>query len=259
MEFDASTLAVTTDRLARAGCIAPCEEARELIPAATDQKALEGLLRRRELGEPLAWIVGTTSFCGHLLKVHRGVYVPRPQSEELARRAAALLSANPGGGRAVDLCTGSGAIAVHLMAAAPGAAVVAVDLGVAAANCARSNGVKVAIGDLGRPLRGGRFDVVTAVLPYVPTSELQYLPSDVQRFEPELALDGGDDGLEVARRTVDDAALLLREGGWLLLEIGGQQDRALTPALEDGGFGSVEPWFDDDGDLRGVAAQFCRE
>jgi release factor glutamine methyltransferase len=97
------------DRLAAAGCIAPEEEARELLRAASDERTLEEWIRRRERGEPLAWITGITTFCGRSIRVDPGVYVPRPQSEELARRAAAFL---PQSGRALDLCTGSGAVAV---------------------------------------------------------------------------------------------------------------------------------------------------
>ena len=97
--------------------------------------------------------------------------------------------------------------------------------------------------------------MVTAVAPYVPTGELRLLPADVRRYEPRIALDGGEDGLAVVRRVVSAGARLLRGGGWLLLEIGGDQDRELTPTLDANGFTSIDPWFDEDGDLRGVAAQ----
>jgi release factor glutamine methyltransferase len=113
-------------------------------------------------------------------------------------------------------------------------------------------------GDVEPPLRSGTVDVVTAVAPYVPTGEVRFLPVDVQRFEPRQALDGGGDGLDLVRRIVVSAARLLRPGGWLLTELGGDQDRALHSTLADGGFGSVTPWFDDDGDLRGLAAQANR-
>src|SRR6202035_1855547 len=124
--------------------------------------------------------------------VDPGVYVPRLQSEELARRGAALLAS---GGRAADLCTGAGAIAVHLMAEASPRAVVAVDIDIPAVACARRNGVQAVAADLDRPLRCKVFDLVTAVAPYVPTGELRFLPADVQRYESRLSLDGGNDGL----------------------------------------------------------------
>ena len=85
------------------------------------------------------------------------------------------------------------------------------------------------MGDVGHlPLRPGAFDLVTAVAPYVPTGALRLLPADVQRYEPRRALDGGTDGLDLVRRVVEAAARLLRPGGWLLVEVGGDQDAALA-------------------------------
>jgi release factor glutamine methyltransferase len=246
-------LASVVDRLSAAGCVAADEEAAELLAAAPDEPTLERWLRHREQGEPLAWITGTTMFCDRPLHVDPGVYVPRFQSEELAHRAAALL---PHDGRALDLCTGAGAIAAHLKAQAPAAVVIGLDADVRAAACARRNGVPTAVADLAEPVhRGVGFDVVTAVAPYVPTGELRFLPSDVQRYEPRRALDGGADGLDLVRRVVAAAPRLLRPGGWLLVEIGGDQDAALAPVLPAAGFDDVTPWGDDDGDLRGLACQ----
>ena len=246
------------DRLAAAGCVAAADEAAELVAAAHDDDTLEAWVRRREAGEPLAWITGITTFCGRPLHVDAGVYVPRPQSEELARRAAALLP-TAGAGRAVDLCMGAGAVAVHLVAEVPRATVVGVEADRRAAACARRNGVTTLLGDLDQPLRPRSFDVVTAVAPYVPSGDLHLLPADVRRHEPRLALDGGGDGLDVVRRVVAAAARLLRPGGWLLLELGGNQDRALGPTLSASGFSPATPWFDDAGDLRGVAARAAGE
>jgi release factor glutamine methyltransferase len=236
-----------------AGCVAADEEADELVAAAPDADALEVLIRRREQGEPLAWITGSLQFCEQTLHIEPGVYVPRYQSEELARRAAALLTDT--GGRAADLCTGAGAIAAHLMAEAPAATVIGVDIDGRAVACARRNGVHAVLGNLDQPLRSQAFDVVTAVAPYVPTGELRLLPADVQRYEPRVALDGGDDGLDLVRRIVVSAARLLRPGGWLLTELGGEQHQALSPTLAASGFDPVTSWFDEDGDLRGLVAQ----
>jgi release factor glutamine methyltransferase len=241
------------ERLTAAGCVAANAEASELIAAAPDDDTLESWTGRRERGEPLAWIVGSLTFCGRSVRVDRGVYVPRHQSEELARRAADLLPAR--GGLAVDLCTGAGAIAAHLAAEVPSATVIGTDIDHRAAVCARRNGVVALVADLGEPLPSAAFDVVTAVAPYVPTGELRFLPGDVRHHEPLLALDGGGDGLDLVRRVVSTAARLLRSGGWLLTEVGGRQDSALRPSLEAAGFSSASPWFDEDGDLRGVAAR----
>ena len=81
------------------------------------------------------------------------------------------------------------------------------------------------------------------------------LPPDVRRHEPALALDGGADGLDVVRRGVTDASRLLRRGGHLVVEIGGDQLAAIEAALEAAGFVRLDAWTDDDGDLRGVAAR----
>jgi release factor glutamine methyltransferase len=232
--------------------VAAEEEADELLASTSDASTLEARLRRRESGEPLAWVTGRTRFCGHSISVAPGVYVPRPHTEALARRAAAVL---PLDGRAVDLCTGSGAIAVHLMRERPTAHVVGLDIDERAAACARSNGVSVAIGDAGAPPVRGPLDVVTMVAPYVPTDELAFLAADVRRYEPPEALDGGADGLAVVRRVVAACAELVRPEGWLLLELGGDQDEVLAPTLEANGWGTVARWTDDDGDLRGIA---CR-
>lgn len=250
--------ASAVERLRAAGCVAAAEEAAELSAWAAGPAALEAAVRRREAGEPLAWITGWVVFCGRHLRVAPGVYVPRAQTEELARRAAALL---PAGGCALDLCTGSGAVAAHVKAEVPTAAVVGVDLDVAAAACARANGVPTVVADLAEPLRrpaGHGFDLVTAVAPYVPTAQLAFLPADVRRYEPAAALDGGPDGLDLVRRIVAAAARLLRPGGWLVTELGGDQDDRLAPTLAGAGFDTVTPWWDDDGDLRGLACRAPR-
>jgi release factor glutamine methyltransferase len=247
-----ATHKVVSERLAAAGCVAAEEEARELVAHAPDGATLDAWVARRERGEPLAWITGRTCFCGRDVRVEPGVYVPRVQTEQLARRAADAL---PPGGRAVDLCTGCGAIAAHLRATVPSAHVVGVDVDVRAAACARRNAIPAIVADVRSvPLRAHVFDVVTAVPPYVPTDAMRLLAADVRRYEPATAVDGGADGLAVARHVVATAARLLRPGGVLLLEVGGEQDVALVPTLTAAGFTSAEPWYDDDGALRGVAA-----
>jgi len=246
-------LAATTARLAAAGCVAAPDEAAELVAAAPDPATLAAWLDRRAGGEPLPWITGRVSFAGRTLHLDPGVYVPRPHTEALARRAAARL---PVAGRAVDLCTGSGAVAAHLQACVPGAAVVGTDVDPRAAACARRNGVLTVVTDVADALHRahGRIDVVTAVAPYVPRDALRFLPIDVQRHEPRRALDGGVDGLDQVHRVVAAAAHLLRPGGSLLLELGADQDRWLAPALAAHGFADVSNWCDDDGDLRGLVA-----
>jgi len=242
--------------LTEAGCIAAREEADELIRAAAgDDGVLEDVVSRRASGEPLAWLTGAVTFCGLNLFVDPGVYVPRSQTEPLARRAATLL---PPAGVAVDLCTGAGAIAAVMAKAVPTAQVRATELDEDAARCARRNGVEVFEGFLDDPLPHElehRVDVLTAVVPYVPTDSLRLLPRDVQRFEPRLALDGGADGTDLLVEVVRRSTRWLKPGGWLLLELGGDQARPMDRLLRDVGFEGIDVMADEDGDIRAICAQ----
>jgi len=242
--------------LAAAGCVAADEEAAELLAAAGgDDEVLDALVARRLTGEPLAWVTGSTVFCGLCIVVDRGVYVPRWQSEPLARRAAELL---PDEGVGIDVCCGTGAIAAVMARARPAARVVASDLDPAAVACARRNGVDAHEADLfapqWAPLRG-RADVVTGVVPYVPSESLGELPSDTLRFESPLAYDGGGGGTAVLRRVLVESAPWLRAGGTLLLELGGDQARELEEALHDAGLEATSTFIDADGDVRGIEAR----
>ena len=253
MDLDRSSVA---RMLAAAGSIAPDEEADELIAVAVgDGALLADLVRRRTEGEPVAWLTGAVTFCGVRVGVVPGVYVPRWQTEPLTRRAASLLLP---GGVAVDLCTGSGAIAVVLAAAVPSARVVATELEDTAVACARANGVEVFAGSLDEPLPDsfeGRVDVLTAVVPYVPTDELRLLPRDVVAFEPRLALDGGVDGTDLLAEVVRRGPRWLRPGGWLLLELGGDQAERLGGSLYDAGFETPDVLVDAEGDPRAICAR----
>lgn len=245
-------------RLANAGFVAAPQEAEELLAAAGAAGRLEALVRRRLTGEPLAWITGSASFCGQRIRVEPGVYVPRRQSEDLARRAVGRL---PPRGTAVDLCTGSGAIARILMAGRPGARVVATDVDARAVACATANGAEVYHGDLFAPLPRsleGRVDVVTGVVPYVPTPELRLLQRDTLAFESPLLYDGGPDGVRILRRVLGDSLRFLRRGGALLLELGGQQADLLADDLRRLGYADVTVFVDHEDDVRGMEATLGR-
>ena len=241
-------------RLAAAGCVAPDEEARELLAAAHDPEELEALVLRREDGEPLAWLTGGVSFCGQWIHVDEGVYVPRWQSEEMAVAASHSLLLRGRGALAVDLCTGAGAVACQLTRASPSSSVLGVELDRRAARCAARNGVVVLIGDLGDALASGCAELVTAVAPYVPSDQLSFLPSDVLRFEPREALDGGLDGLVIIRAVIESAVRLLAPGGELFVELGGDQGASASDSLLAAGFHQIELHADDEGDLRWLRA-----
>lgn len=242
--------------LARAGCVAPGAEADALIEASGEGLGpVDDLVVRRVRGEPLPWITGRVQFCGLRVHVDPGVFVPRPHTEALARRAAGLL---PDAGTAVDLCTGSGAVAAILRAAHPDAEVFATDVDPTAVACARRNGVQAFEGDLDEPLSPslrGRVDVVTAVVPYVPTEEFHLLPRDVIASEPRSALDGGPGGTAVLLRAAEAAGRLLSAGGSVLLELGGDQADEVASALGRAGLERIHVSRDGDGRDRAIEAR----
>jgi release factor glutamine methyltransferase len=241
------------EALARAGCVAADEEAAELAAsAAGDNARLATLLYRRLAGEPLAWVTGRVDFGGLAVRVDPGVYVPRWQSLELVDRAARHLLA---AGRAIDLCTGSGAVAAALAARRPGASIVATDSAPPAVACARANGVDALLGDLFEPVPSGwlgHTDVVVAVVPYVPTGALHLLPRDTLAFESPHHYDGGPDGTALLSRVVTEAPRYLRPGGALVLELGGDQADAVGAAMERLGYAGIDVWSDAEGDVRGI-------
>jgi release factor glutamine methyltransferase len=242
--------------LSAAGCVAPGGEADELLAAAAAGVGeLEAMLDRRRRGEPLAWIVGSAPFCGMRIRVDPGVYVPRPHTEALALRAASLVRAE---GVAVDLCTGSGAVAAVVVASRPDATVLATDRDEAAVACARRNGVPARLGDLDEPLPRaleGRVDVMTAVPPYVPSDELHLLPRDVVAYEPPDALDGGPGGTAVLEEIVERSVRWLRGGGRLLLELGGNQARAVAGRMSAVGLSEIDVHRDEQGRDRAIEAR----
>ncbi len=249
-EWDRTSL---TRELAGAGFVAAQDEADALIACANgDISRLDALVDRRLTGEPLAWVTGSVRFCGAEIRVDPGVYVPRWQSEPLARRAAARL---PADGAAVEVCAGTGAIARVLAVARPRAQIVATDLDERAVACAVSNGVDAYCGDLFSPIPptlGGRVDVVVGVVPYVPTADLALLPHGTLEFESPLPFDGGDDGLAILRRVLAESLDFLRPGGALLLELGGDQADLLGDDLARLGYGDMAVLRDEDDDVRGI-------
>jgi release factor glutamine methyltransferase len=253
MKSEAVDRVALVEQLTAGGCLAPEEEGAELVRAAAEgSRPLEELVARRLRGEPLAWITGSVLFCGLRVQVDPGVYVPRPHTDGLARRAASLL---PSDGIAVDLCTGSGAVAAVLLAAEREATVFATDVDPVAVACARRNGVRALLGSLDEPLPEsirGRVDVMTAVVSYVPAEELHLLPRDVLAHEPRHALDGGPGGTIFLEQVARLSAGWLAPGGHVLLELGGDQAGAIAGTMEGAGFSDIRVHRDEDGDDRGI-------
>ncbi len=185
---------------------------------------LDALLARLCAGEPLPYLTGEQEFFGLAFHVTPDVLIPRPETEQLVERALAYLKANPGRRKAVDVGTGSGCIAVSLAHHISDLHVLAADLSWRALRVAQANALRHAAAgrvhclasDLLEALEGP-FDLICANLPYIPSRALSGLP--VGRYEPALALDGGEDGLRLIRRLLGQAAGRVAEGGLVLLEI----------------------------------------
>jgi release factor glutamine methyltransferase len=229
---------------------------------ALDSRELSGLrelVKRRRAREPMAYILGEREFYGRPFRVDRRVLIPRPDTEALVDVALERTRAVSMCMRALDLCTGSGCVAITLARERPTSFVVGTDtsrdaLALARENALRLGAYNVALrrGDLFAALKlpespdmasepACRFDLVTANPPYVPASEIATLEPDVRDFEPRLALDGGDDGLAALRRVVSDApAHLAPSGGVLAVEVGAGEARAVVALFERAGFGHIE-------------------
>lgn len=217
------SLTAVAARLTAAGSVYADDEAALLLEAADDSRALRALVAERVAGVPLEHILGWAEFDGRRVAVTPGVFVPRQRTLLLARAAIAAL---PAGGSpiAVELCCGSGAVAAALANARPGLTVHAADIDPVAIACATTNLAgrgDVHPGDLFEPLPftlRGRISVLVANAPYVPTAEIDQLPSEARDHEPRHALDGGTDGLDVQRRLIAAAPDWLAPQGVLLIE-----------------------------------------
>jgi release factor glutamine methyltransferase len=201
--------------------------------------AFRGLVVRRARREPLQYILGTQEFAGLDFEVAPGVLIPRHDTEVLVEEAARI------GGEAntvLDIGTGSGCVAIALAKRLPKAKVVSVDpsteaLSVAGRNACRA-GVSVDFveGSLFEPFPGREFDMIVSNPPYIPSGEIPTLQPEVRDFEPQTALDGGEDGLDFYRAISSGAPAHLRPGGCLLLEVGIGQSVAVIELLRRHGF-----------------------
>ena len=216
--------------------------------AAPELARFREMVKRRRAREPVAYILGEREFYGRTFKVDARVLVPRPDTETLVDVALARTRAVSMCGRVLDLCTGSGCVAITIARERPTMDVIGSDASEGALAVAEENALRLGAynawfvrsdlyGDLPR---GTTFDLITANPPYIASGEIAGLSPDIAAFEPRLALDGGADGFALIERIVQGAPERLERGGVLAMEVGAGQAERAAHMLEARGFTDVE-------------------
>jgi release factor glutamine methyltransferase len=230
--------------------------------------AFNDMLKRRLSGECIAYIVGRKEFYGLEFAVNPLVLVPRPDTELLVETAKQLAMSNEQRIRVLDLCTGSGAIAIALKHEIPELEVWATDISAEALSVAENNAAHLLPPNSITFYQGDLYEALSSSLitnhypltiiisnpPYVPTADIPGLSPEV-RGEPILALDGGSDGLDLVRRIIFDAPLYLGSGGILLLEADTRQMRSISALLDQAGFIDVQIYKDLSGKERVIGGK----
>ncbi|HSR45108.1 MAG TPA: peptide chain release factor N(5)-glutamine methyltransferase [Acidimicrobiia bacterium] len=202
--------------------------------APEDENTFESLASRRAAGEPLQYLEGTVEFGPIELAVDERALIPRPETEAVWDEARRMLGEAGKGTVIVDLCTGSGAMALALKAVFPEARVFATDISEPALSLAEDNAARLGLdieffhGDLFEALPKsiyGRVDLLVSNPPYIEEGEWDGLPPDVRDHEPRRALVSGPEGTEILERIANDIYWWLGVGGWVLCEIGETQGR----------------------------------
>jgi len=254
--LDAEVLLMHVTGLTRTALITHAQE--PLLPEHDER--LHMLLTRRARGEPIAYLTGRREFWSLDLCVTPDVLIPRPETELLVEQALAHIPEDAEW-TVADLGAGSGAIALAIATERPHCRLIATDSSAAALAVARANATRLGIakvefwhGEWLKPLAGMRFDVIVSNPPYVRANDPHLTQGDV-RFEPESALVAGADGLDAIRRIAVDALSCLRPGGWLLLEHGYDQAKAVRALLEIHGYDAVASCRDTAGHERVTAGR----
>ena len=211
-------------------------------------EAYFNLIDRRASGEPLQYIVGEQEFMGLSIRVNNSVLIPRQDTETLVETAIDFARDKKNSMSILDMCCGSGAIAVSMAHFLPKAKITACDISADALDVARknaaSNGFEKRINfiesDLYMPVHKAKpmkdkFDMILCNPPYIRSDVIPTLQREVREFEPMLALDGGDDGLDFYRRMVTESAVHLKKEGYILFEIGYDQAEHVMQLLKDDG------------------------
>ncbi|GBD99254.1 release factor glutamine methyltransferase [bacterium BMS3Abin07] len=211
---------------------------------------IDALVFRRLMGEPVQYIVGEVEFYGLRIRVGGGVLIPRPETELLVDEVlkAGIGGQGSGGGKKIkilDLCTGSGCIALALASKNPAFEVLATDNSDEALKYARENAginsirnARFLRGNLFEPVQGMKFDIIVSNPPYIRTSEIPDLQEEICNWEPVNSLDGGEDGLDYYRMIIASLGNYLLPGGKCFFEVGWDQGDALTELARNYGLRS---------------------
>ena len=223
---------------------------------------VEDLMNRRLAGEPVAYLIGEWEFYGLPLDISREVLIPRADTEVLAEQAILAARAAGEGARVLDLCAGSGCVGLAVAANAPNCRAVLADVSEEALKICRQN---IRRNDLNArvtcvqadarqapPAMLWDFDVIACNPPYIPTGDIDGLDPSVRDYEPRLALDGGDDGLDFYRDIAEKWRTALRLGGVLLFEVGIGQASGVELILSRCGYEDIEIFQDTGGIWRVV-------
>ncbi|MDO8355255.1 MAG: peptide chain release factor N(5)-glutamine methyltransferase [Nitrospirota bacterium] len=216
---------------------------RDRLLSSSELLAARSVITRRVSREPLQYILGTQEFCGLEFTVNPAVLIPRPETQLLVEYVTQRICADRSA-TIVDVCTGSGCIAVAIARMRPHARVIATDLSGPALNVARQNAIRLGVseritwleGDLLGPLveqeLEGQVDVIVSNPPYIPELDWATLQSEVRLFEPRGALVAGPQGTELHERLLQESGRYLSLGGAVIMEIGAGQARAMRRIVE---------------------------
>ena len=235
---------------------------RDEIAQEAEQQALT-MARRRAGGEPIQYILGTWRFMGRDYAVGKGVLIPRDDTEVVVRAALELMK-NAASPAVVDLCAGSGIIAVTLSKELNRPTVTAVEKSAEAyaylekniaAHHAHVKSILADLRDCADDIEDGSLDLLISNPPYIPSGEINTLQSEV-RYEPRLALDGGKDGCDLYREIIRLWSKKLKKSGIIALELGEDQYEPVRRMLEDHGYTAVKGYEDIQGTIRAVTAVY---
>jgi release factor glutamine methyltransferase len=207
---------------------------------------IDGFLKKRAKREPLQYILGYTEFYGLKINVGSGVLIPRPETELLVEEAKKIISNSEfriSNFKFLDLCTGSGCLAITLAREFPEAQVYGTDTSEVAIRYAKENAelnqiknVTFKKGSLFKPVKDFKFDLIVSNPPYIRRNDIESLQPEIKDWEPVEALDGGENGLDYYRAIIHEVRNYLNEGGCLLLELGVSQSDEVRKMSEDAGF-----------------------